>query len=111
MTRRCILVAITLFSGWGYSTYLYLTAVPPEENPFAEYENSKRFANSVERMGGKLSLVANDLLSWFGGLWKGETLAYTVAVITLAVAVCLYIVLTILEADVDPESVTPDSVS
>lgn len=43
-------------------------------------------------MGGRISLVANDLSSWFDGLWQGRQLSWTVAGITLVCAVVYYVV-------------------
>lgn len=91
--KRCYLVtSAILLLGFGTSIVIYLTAEELTDNPFAEYENSKRFSHEVQRMGGKMALVANDMTSWFAGLWQGRQLAYTVACITLVVAVVYYVV-------------------
>ena len=45
-------------------------------------------------MGGKAAIVANDLNKWFAGLWQGESLAYTVAVITIIIAAGYYFIAT-----------------
>ena len=92
LTRCYLNTAIILLAGWAGSVAIYLTAGEKTENPFAEFENSKRFANGVERMGGKTALIANDLSKWFNGLWHGETLAYTVAVITFVIACGYYVI-------------------
>ena len=86
MARCYITTAITLMTGLGSALAIYVTADEIPENPFAEYENSKRFLNSVERMGGKTAVLAHDLSRWFSGLWQGEQLAFTVAIITVIVA-------------------------
>lgn len=90
--KRCYLVtAGILLAGLGASVAIYLTADEVPDNPFAEYENSKRFSHEVQRMGGKMALVANDLNAWFGGLWQGRQLAYTVACITIVAAAGYYL--------------------
>ncbi|MBK5276345.1 MAG: hypothetical protein JJE30_15030 [Desulfuromonadales bacterium] len=92
LTRCYLNTSIILLSGWSGSIIMYLTAEEIAENPFAEFENSKRFANSVERMGGKSALLANELAKWFNGVWQGESLAYTTAFITFIIAVIYYFI-------------------
>jgi hypothetical protein len=75
-----------LLAGLGTALVIYLTDREAPDNPFAEYENSKRFLHEVQRIGGKMALVANDLSGWFAGLWQGRQLALTVACLTLVVA-------------------------
>jgi hypothetical protein len=89
MRRSARISVAILVAGLGSSVIIYATADELPENPFAEYENSKRFLNAVERMGGKTSVLANEMGSWFSGLWQGQQLAFTVAVIS-AVAAALY---------------------
>lgn len=96
--RRChIVTAAILTSGFGCALIIYLTAAEAGYDPFAEFEKSKKFAYELERMGGKAALVANDFNRWFTGLWQGETLAYSVAALTIMIAACYYFVATGLE--------------
>ena len=91
--KRCYLVtAIILLIGFGTAVTVYLTATETPDNPFAEYEQSKRFAHEVQRMGGKMAIVANDASAWFGALWHGWQLAYTIAGITLMIAMVYYVI-------------------
>jgi UDP-N-acetylmuramyl pentapeptide phosphotransferase/UDP-N-acetylglucosamine-1-phosphate transferase len=90
---RCYLVTAGILSvGFGTAVTIYLTADEIHDNPFAEFEQSKRFAYEVQRMGGKMALVANDASIWFTELWQGRQLAYTVACITMVIALGYYIV-------------------
>jgi hypothetical protein len=92
---RCRIIACgILLSGFCCAAAIYLTAPEVPDNPFAEYENSKRFAHEVERMGGKAAIVANDISTWLTGLWQGQQLSYTIAVITVIIAVGYYFVAT-----------------
>ena len=98
--KRCyITTAAILAAGFGSALSIYLTAAEAASDPFAEFEKSKKFAYELERMGGKAALVANDLNKWFAGLWQGESLSYTVAVITILIAAGYYFIATGLEAE------------
>ena len=91
--KRCYLITVgILLAGLGTSLAIYLTADEMPDNPLAEYENSKRFSYEVQRMGGKMALVANDASAWFAGLWHGRQLAGTVACFTLLVALVYYLI-------------------
>jgi hypothetical protein len=106
--RRCYLVtAGILLTGLGSALVIYLTAGEIPDNPFAEYENSKRFSLEVQRMGGKMALVANDLTSWFAGLWQGRQLAWTVAGLTIAIA-AVYCVIAYAAQPGEPPAETHD---
>ncbi|HXE95892.1 MAG TPA: hypothetical protein VN642_05780 [Dongiaceae bacterium] len=98
--KRCrIVTAAILLAGFGSAAAIYLTAGEAPVDPFAEFENSKKFAYELERMGGKAALAAHGLNKWFAGLWQGETLAYTVAVITIIIAAGYYFIATSLEEE------------
>lgn len=86
--------AAILLIGFGSAVIIYLTAAEAPNDPFAEFEKSKKFAYELERMGGKAALAANDINRWFAGLWQGETLAYTIAVITVFSAAVYYFIAT-----------------
>lgn len=97
---RCYTVtAAILLVGFGSAAAIYLTAGEAPADPFAEFEKSKKFAYELERMGGKAALVANDVNRWFAGLWQGENLAFTVAVITMVIAGGYYFIATSLVAE------------
>lgn len=93
------ITALILITGWSAACAIYLKAGSQAENPFDEFENSKRFQNSVERMGGKTAVIANDLSKWFSDLWHGEQLAFTLAIVTIVLAFSYYFIASNLEAD------------
>jgi hypothetical protein len=98
--RRCYIITVVILSvGFSSAATIYLTAGEAPYDPFAEFEKSKKFAYELERMGGKAALVANDFNRWFAGLWQGESLAYSIAVITIIIAAVYYFIATSLEAE------------
>src|SRR5271166_2262349 len=55
-------------------------------DPSREIENEKIWEFSIEGIGGKAAVYAVMLNRWLAGLWHGRPLAYTVAVLTIAIA-------------------------
>jgi hypothetical protein len=92
-TSLYLAAAVTLLVGLGSSLAIYLTAVDTvEDATISAFENSKAYRHDLELYGGKVNVLANDLMSWFEGLWHGKTLAFTVAAITLVTAAVLFLI-------------------
>jgi hypothetical protein len=104
LTLCHIVTAAILLVGFGSAAVIYLTAGEVPVDRFAEFEKSKKFAYELERMGGKAALAANDFNRWFAGLWQGESLAYTVLVITIITAAVYYFIATGLAAEARREN-------
>ncbi len=87
-TRLNLIASGILLAGLGSAAAIYLAAGDAAESGLGEYapENSKMYLHDLELYGGKANLLANELMTWFDGLWHGKTLAYTVACI--AVVIC-----------------------
>jgi hypothetical protein len=49
-------------------------------------EDSKQYLRGLQLYGGTANLIADELRRWFVGLWHGESLAFTVACITVFVS-------------------------
>ena len=49
-------------------------------------EYSKKYLRDVELIGGKANVLADEFRRWFIGLWHGESLAFTVACITIFIS-------------------------
>ena len=101
MKRHNITTATILVTGCAGAVAIYVAADSPSDNPFEEFENSKRFTHSVEVMGGKMALVANDMSKWFSSLWQGQQLAFTVAIITVVFAAVYYLIASGIESNKD----------
>lgn len=112
--KRCYTItAAILATGFASAIIIYLTAAEKLADPFTEFEKSKKFAYELERMGGKAALAAHDFNRWFTGLWQGESLAYTVAVLTILIAAGYYFIATGLAAEAKqiPEEKRPTTFS
>lgn len=79
--------------GLCLSVAIYLTAGEQAENPLADQmENTKAYQRSLEMYGGKANVLASEFSQWFGSLWHGRTLAFTVVVIAVLVAAIYYFI-------------------
>jgi len=77
-----------LVLGLGAALGLYLTARPPERDPFGNLLTSKKHLHELRVMGGNANVAFAEFEAWLASLWQGETRALTVAgatvVLTLA---------------------------
>ncbi len=94
MTRRCRwVVGGVLAVGWAAAVAVYATAEPVVRNAdIEEAQLSKAYQHQMELFGGKATLVGAQLDDWLASLWHGERLAYTIAVLTLLVALACWAV-------------------
>ena len=88
-----IISSIILLVGLGSAIIIYLMADNDTDN-VAGYEvvngelypglPSRKYEHDLEMFGGKSAVLAIDFKIWFVGLWHGESLAITIAFITIA---------------------------
>jgi len=58
----------------------------------AEIASGRAYQHNLELMGGKFALLSVEFDDWFASLWRGRALAYTIGVLSVALAgVCLWI--------------------
>jgi hypothetical protein len=50
------------------------------------------YLRSLKVYGGQFGVLADEIRRWLITLWQGKTLAYTVASITIIVALALYVI-------------------
>ena len=77
---------LLLLLGFGSALAIYFLA-PPEapENPLLNDPRAERkYHRELAMYGGKGNVVAAEFIEWFEGRWHGRTLAFTVAVLTVA---------------------------
>ena len=92
-TRLNLIAAIILLIGVGSSVLIYFAADNAADNALInDFEQSKRYRHDLELTGGKTIVLASELANWFEGLWHGESLAYTVAFISIGVSMMVFFV-------------------
>jgi hypothetical protein len=84
--------AVTLLGGFAGAVWIYLTAEnAPDSALVEEFLNSKKYTHELKAYGGNATVLADELFRWFDGLWHGQTLAWTVAVIAILVSLGLFV--------------------
>jgi hypothetical protein len=53
--------------------------------------SSKRYVRDLEMYGGKASVVFDEFNRWFGSLWQGRKLAFTLAWLSALVSGALFL--------------------
>ncbi len=101
--KRCYLgSAATLLLGLGASVIIYLAAGDAQDDVLEHIEGSKTYLHDLEMYGGKANVLAAEFTHWFGGLWHGTSLAYTLGCITLLLSLGLFFVGYHSPSDVEP---------
>ncbi len=96
-TRLYLISAVILLAGVGSATWIYLTAGNNSDDVMGyetagghvypvSPEDSKMYMHNLELYGGKINVLANELVRWFAGLWHGKSLAYSVACISIIIS-------------------------
>jgi hypothetical protein len=89
-SRLYLIAAVILLVGLGSSIMIYMTAENNSDTVLS-YEDSKMYMHDLELYGGKTNVLMNDLRHWFVGLWHGESLAFTVAYMTIFISFLLFL--------------------
>ncbi len=101
--RLYLITAIILLVGLGSAILIYLTAENDSDSVLG-YENSKMYIHDLELYGGKVNVLVNDFMRWFGGLWHGKSLAFTVACSTIFISFGFFFVANHLPTDVKSDA-------
>ncbi len=48
--------------------------------------DSKMYRHNLEVMGGKMNVMMDDFIHWFGGLWHGKSLAVIIGGTTIIIS-------------------------
>lgn len=87
----CWGVAILLV-GLAGAALIYVFAADDGETDLAgEITSGRMYGHNLELMGGKFAVFEDRFNQWFAGLWHGRSLAYTVAVLAVAIALACFL--------------------
>ena len=77
---------LLLVIGFGSALVIYLTTQAADADPLLNDPlATKKYLRELQRIGGTANVVAAEFQDWFAGLWHGEKLAETVAILTVGV--------------------------
>ncbi|MEJ1959587.1 MAG: hypothetical protein WDM70_09345 [Nitrosomonadales bacterium] len=54
--------------------------------------DSKRYQYDMEHIGGKFAIVTDEITQWLSSLWHGRRLAYTLAILSICIALVCFLV-------------------
>jgi hypothetical protein len=100
-TRLYYSAVLVLAIGLAGALLIYLTAEEEPETGASyvivegkvypiPYSASRTYVRDLERFGGKAAVLFDELNRWFAGLWRGKSLATTVAWISIFAALVLF---------------------
>ena len=98
-----------LATGLVSALIIYLTAGVPTERSGERPEDSKRYLRQMEVYGGRANLLASEFRAWFGDLWHGRRLAFTVLCVSVLVAAVTFVSMTPLPPRADAIKMHDDS--
>ncbi len=82
---------VTLLVGLLAAALIYFFAAEDKEMDLVgEIASGRMYEHNLELMGGKFAVYADRFNRWFAGLWHGRPLAYTVAVLSVAIALLFF---------------------
>ncbi len=82
---------VVLVVGIAGAALIYLFAADDAgTDPAAEITAGRMYEHNVELMGGKFALYSIRLNEWLASLWQGKSLAGTVAVLAIAIALACF---------------------
>ena len=93
---RSRLNAIALFilaGGLSAALVIWLFADDEAVHPIVyEMSISKHYVRELQRFGGKMALLFDDINRWFASLWHGKRLALTIAALSTGASLALYLI-------------------
>ncbi|MCE5312786.1 MAG: hypothetical protein LLF86_06515 [Nitrospiraceae bacterium] len=100
--RLHLIMIIILLAGLAGSVSVYLATDDTSGDSYEfKPEDSRMFRHNLEVYGGKTSVAVSDFMVWFSELWHGRQLAYTIAFITAALCILIFLAARYLVIDHD----------
>jgi hypothetical protein len=84
--RACLVAGIGTAIGWGIAALIYVKAAPDEADPLVQYEASKSYVVTMQRMGGSSQMIWNEVVDAVASCFRGQNLGITIFAITTVVA-------------------------
>ena len=84
-TRHLAVAAAIVIVGLASAAVIFIRASggTPEGLLELSADTSKKYLRDLEMYGGTANVLAVEFSAWFGSLWHGRRLAYTVATLSL----------------------------
>ena len=83
------------------SVLIYFTAPDEANEELERMRSTKMYMHEIEHFGGKMAVLFEEISQWLGSLWHGPRLALTVAWLSLASAVVLFLIARLHEDEKD----------
>src|SRR5512139_1802216 len=88
-----ILAAGILLVGLLSAALIYLAAEDSSDSTaMHDFHHSRKYRHDLEAYGGKMTVVANELVRWFESLFQGKSLAVTIACLSIALSSVIFLV-------------------
>ncbi|MFM0339458.1 hypothetical protein [Paraburkholderia fungorum] len=93
LQKRLYLAAVIVLLASLIAALIIYAAAPGQDSAVSMYGIADpRYQIELQRIGGNAAVFAAQIHQWFGSLWHGTALAYTVAVLGAACAgACFFI--------------------
>ena len=69
------------------ATLVYIFATDNDIDEAAELANARMYQHNLEVIGGKFAVYLDEFNRWFASLWHGRSLAYTIGVLAIGIAI------------------------
>jgi len=91
--KRFYLAGIAVFVAALIAAAIIYATTPPPDSAVALYSmTDPHYQAELQQIGGNAAVLMAQFHQWFDGLWRGTALAYTVAVLGLAVALACFFI-------------------
>jgi peptidoglycan/LPS O-acetylase OafA/YrhL len=89
--RRVFYAGVAILcAGLIAAVLIYVSTGDAGTDSAAEIASGRSYEFQIERIGGKATVYVVRFNQWLGGLWHGRQLAYTVAVLSVVIALACF---------------------
>jgi hypothetical protein len=93
LKARLYISAIAVLAAGLCSAFLIYATAEEDPGSGALYEmvHAKPYIHELQRFGGKAAVLFDEFNRWFAALWQGKALAFSVAWISIFVALGIFL--------------------